>query len=290
MLNVALPKGSLGEQTLELFAQADLEVARSAREYNPTIDDPRIGKVKILRPQEIPGYIAEGYFDLGISGADCVAESGVDVVKVAELPYAKTGAGVIKMVVAVAADNPAKKPEDIKPGSRITTEFPNVTKAYFERLGIPVKIYYSYGASEAKIPELMDVVVDLTETGATLARNQLKVIGKIGDFPTVLIANKDAWKDPAKKQAIEEVKTLLLGVIEARGRVLLSMNVAKDKLDAVLKALPAMKRPTVSALADDGYASVTTVVDKKGVNVLLPLLKAAGAEDILEQPISKIVK
>ncbi|MFH1736275.1 MAG: ATP phosphoribosyltransferase [Actinomycetota bacterium] len=290
MLKIALPKGSLGEQTLELFAQADLEVIKGVREYNPVIDDPRIEKVKILRPQEIPGYIAEGYFDLGISGADCVIESGVEVVTVTEMPYAKMGAGVIKMVVAVAANDPAQKPEDIKPGSRITTEFPNVTKAYFEKIGIPVKIFYSYGASEAKIPELMDVVVDLTETGATLARNQLKVIGLIGEFPTVLIANKNSWQDADKKRSIEEIKTLLLGVIEARGRVLLSMNVAKENLDAVLEALPAMKRPTISALADEGYVAVTTVVDKRGVNILLPQLKSAGAEDILEQPISKIVK
>lgn len=290
MLKIALPKGSLGDQTLQLFAQADLEVKKGAREYNSTIDDPRIDKVKILRPQEIPTYIAEGYFDLGISGADCVKECGADVVKVAELPYAKTGTGTIKMVVAVANSDKTNKPEDIKPGSRVTTEFPNVTKAYFEKLGIPVKIFYSYGASEAKIPELMDVVVDLIETGATLIRNQLKIIGVVGEFPTLLLANKDAWNDPAKKQAIEEIKTLLLGVVEARGRVLLSMNVAKANLDAVLKALPAMKRPTISALAAEEYVEVTTVVDKKGVNILLPQLKTAGAEDILEMPISKILR
>jgi ATP phosphoribosyltransferase len=290
MLKLALPKGSLGEQTLQLFAQADLEVKKGAREYNSTIDDPRIDKVKILRPQEIPTYIAEGFFDLGISGADCVKECGADVVTVAELPYAKTGAGTIKMVVAVANSDKTSKPEDIKPGSRVTTEFPNVTKAYFEELGIPVKIFYSYGASEAKIPELMDVVVDLTETGVTLIRNQLKIIGVIGEFPTLLLASKDAWNDPAKKTAIEEIKTLLLGVIEARGRVLLSMNVAKTNLEAVLKALPAMKRPTVSSLADEAYVEVTTVVDKKGVNVLLPQLKQAGAEDILEMSISKILR
>lgn len=290
MLKIALPKGSLGEQTLQLFDQADLEVKKSAREYNPTIDDPRIEKVKILRPQEIPSYIADGYFDLGISGADCVKECGADVVKVAELPYAKTGAGTIKMVIAVSNTDAIERPEDIKPGSRVTTEFPNITKAYFEEIGVPVKVYYSYGASEAKIPELMDVVVDLTETGATLIRNQLKIIGVVGEYPTLLLANKDAWKDPAKKQAIEEIKTLLLGVIEARGRVLLSMNVAKGSLDAVLKTLPAMKRPTISPLAEDGYVEVTTVVDKKGVNILLPRLKGAGAEDILEIPISKILR
>jgi ATP phosphoribosyltransferase len=290
MLKIALPKGSLGEQTLQLFDQADLEVKKGAREYNPTINDPRIEKVKILRPQEIPSYIADGYFDLGISGADCVKECGADIVKVAELPYAKTGAGMIKMVIAVANSEKIDRPDQIKPGSRVTTEFPNITKAYFEELGIPVKIFYSYGASEAKIPELMDVVVDLTETGSTLAKNQLKIIGVIGEFPTLLLANKDSWNDPDKKQAIEEIKTLLLGVIEARGRVLLSMNVAKANLDEVLRTLPAMKRPTVSSLADEGYVEVTTVVDKKGVNILLPRLKSAGAEDILEIPISKIIK
>lgn len=290
MLRLALPKGSLGEQTLELFAQADLAVKKGDREYNSTIDDPRIGKVKILRPQEIPTYVMEDYFDLGISGADCVRESGADVVTVAELPYAKTGAGTIKMVIAVSNAETIDKPEDIRPNSRVTTEFPNVTKQYFEELGVPVNIFYSYGASEAKIPELMDVVVDLTETGATLVKNQLKIIGVIGEFPTLLVANKAAWADPEKRQAIEEVKTLLLGVIEARGRVLLSMNVAKDKLNQVLGALPAMKRPTISALADDDYVEVTTVVDKRGVNILLPQLKTAGAEDILEMSISKIVK
>lgn len=290
MLRLALPKGSLGEQTLELFAQADLAVKKGDREYNSSIDDPRIDKVKILRPQEIPTYVMEDYFDLGISGADCVRESGADVVTVAELPYAKTGAGTIKMVIAVSNNDTIDKPEDIRPNSRITTEFPNVTKEYFEKLDIPVKIFYSYGASEAKIPELMDVVVDLTETGATLVKNQLKIIGVIGEFPTLLIASRKAWDDPVKRQAIEEIKTLLLGVIEARGRVLLSMNVSQDKLQDVLNTLPAMKRPTVSSLADEAYVEVTTVVDKRGVNILLPQLKAAGAEDILEMPISKIVK
>jgi len=290
LLSIALPKGSLEKQTLMLFAQADLEVKRGFREYNPTIDDPRISKVKILRPQEIPGYVAEGYFDLGISGADCIQESEVNVVEVAELPYAKTGTGTIKMVVAVANDSSVEKPEDIPAGSRVTTEFPNITKAYFENLGIPVEIFYSYGASEAKIPELMDVVVDLTETGETLIQNQLKIIGVIGEFPTKLIANTMSWADPEKKKAIEEIKTLLLGVIEARGRVLLSMNVPKKKLKGVLEVLPAMKKPTISELSDKNYVEVTTVVDKANVNIILPELKDKGAEDILELPIAKIVK
>lgn len=290
MLTVALPKGSLEAMTLELFEQADLRVKKGAREYNPTIDDPRIGKVKILRPQEIPTYVSEGYFDLGISGADCVRESGADVQVVTEMHYAKTGAGTIKMVIAVHNDSGVKEPKDIKPGSRVTTEFPNITKQYFEELGIPVKVFYSYGASEAKIPELMDVVVDLTETGSTLAKNNLRIVGIIDEFPTVLIANRDAWNDPVKRQEIEDIKTLLLGVIDARGKVLLSMNAPKEKLDGILEVLPGKKKATVAPLAGEDFVEVTIVTEKRGVNVLLPKLKEYGAEDIIEIPISKIIK
>ncbi len=290
MLSLALPKGSLEEQTLLLFAQADLEVRRSSRAYNPTIDDPRIAKVKILRPQEIPVFVAEGYFDLGISGHDWICETGADVIEVAELPYAKTGAGVVKMVLAVPEGSPIDRAADIPPGSRITTEFPNVTRAYFERLGIPVEVHFSYGATEAKVPELMDALVDLTETGATLKRNGLKIVEVILESTTRLIANRASWEDPAKRAAIEDIRTLLLGVIEARGRVLLSMNVAPDKLDAVIAELPAMKRPTVNQLHGSDYLEVTTVADKRSVNILIPRLKAAGAEDILEIAISKIVR
>jgi ATP phosphoribosyltransferase len=290
MLSIALPKGSLEEQTLLLFAQADLEVKKGFREYNPTINDPRIEKVKILRPQEIPLYVQEGYFDLGISGLDCIRESAADVVEVCDMPYGKRGAGSLKMVIAVANSSPIEKPEDIPPGSRVSTEFPNITKSYFDKLGIPVKLFFSYGATEAKIPELMDVVVDLTETGQTLIRNQLKIIGTILESTTKLIANRKSLENPQKKKAIDEIKTLLLGVIEARGRVLLSMNVPASKLEDVVKALPAMKNPTVSKLYNSDYLEVITVVDKKDVNILLPQLKAAGAEDILEIGISKIVR
>ncbi|MBE0476758.1 MAG: ATP phosphoribosyltransferase [Coriobacteriia bacterium] len=290
MLSIALPKGSLEEQTMLLFAQADLQVKKSSRAYNPTIDDPRVGKVKILRPQEIPGFVAEGYFDLGISGHDWVTESGADVVEVAELPYAKTGAGVVNMVLAVPEDAPVGSAQDVAPGSRISTEFPNITKAYFDRLGIPVEVHFSYGATEAKVPELMDALVDLTETGATLRRNGLRIVETLMTSTTRLFASRDAWEDPDKRREIEEIRTLLLGVIEARGRVLLSMNVSEDKLDAVVAQLPAMKRPTVNRLYAVDYLEVTTVVDKAGVNILIPKLKAAGAEDILELAISKIVR
>lgn len=290
MLSIALPKGSLEEQTRVLFAEADLGIRMSSRAYNPTIDDPRIARVKILRPQEIPLYVADGHFDLGISGYDWVTESGADVVEVAELPYAKTGTGVVKMVLAVADDSPVRSAADIARGSRITTEFPNVTRAFFERLGIPVEVSYSYGATEAKVPELMDALVDLTETGATLRQNGLRIVDVILESTTRLLANRAAWEDPQKRRAIEEIRTLLLGVIDARGRVLLSMNVPAARLDEVIAELPAMKRPTVSQLYRSEDYEITTVADKATVNVLIPQLKAAGAEDILEMPITKIVR
>lgn len=290
MLSIALPKGSLEEQTKLLFAQADLEVKVQTRGYNPRIDDPRIEKVKILRPQEIPKYVEEGYFDLGIAGHDWVVETGADVVEVAELPFAKTGAGAVKLVVAVHESSPVERAEDIPPGSRVSTEMPNVTKAYFEDLGIPVKIFYSYGATEAKIPELMDVVVDLTETGRTLVQNRLKIVGTILESTTRLLANKESWANPEKRRAIEEIRTLLLGVIEARGRVLVTMNVPKERLESVMAELPALKKPTVSHLYNSDYLAVETVVEKALVNILIPKLKAAGAEDILEIAISKIVR
>lgn len=290
MLSIALPKGSLEEQTKLLFAQADLEVKVQTRGYNPRIDDPRIEKVKILRPQEIPKYVEESYFDLGIAGHDWVVETGADVVEVAELPFAKTGAGAVKLVVAVHESSPVERAEDIPPGSRVSTEMPNVTKAYFEDLGIPVKIFYSYGATEAKIPELMDVVVDLTETGRTLVQNRLKIVGTILESTTRLLANKESWANPEKRRAIEEIRTLLLGVIEARGRVLVTMNVPKERLESVMAELPALKKPTVSHLYNSDYLAVETVVEKALVNILIPKLKAAGAEDILEIAISKIVR
>jgi ATP phosphoribosyltransferase len=290
MIRIALPKGSLEEQTLQLFREADLEVKRSDRDYNPIIRDSRIEKVKILRPQEIPKYVEMGYFDMGISGLDWVKETGSRVREVAKLNYSKTGEGTVKIVVAVHQDEEIGEVSRIRPNSRVTTEYPEITKEYFGRLGIPVQLFASYGASEAKVPDLMDVVVDLTETGNTLRRNGLKIIGQIMESYTVIIANRESFEDEAKRRAIEEITTLLLGVIDARHQVLLSMNVPEATIDAVIAALPALKKPTISRLAGIDYYSVQTVVDKATVNTLIPGLKAAGAEDILEIPISKIVR
>ncbi len=290
MLRIAIPKGSLEEQTIRLFKQADLEVKKGKRDYNPIISDPRINSVKILRPQEIPKYVEEDYFDLGISGLDWIKESDADVEVIADLPYSKTGSGNVQLVVAVPESSNIKDVKDIKPDSRVTTEYPNLTKQYFEELGIPIEMHYSYGASEAKVPELMDVLIDLTETGATLRKNRLRIVGTIIESSTKLLANKDSWKDGEKRKAMEEIRTLLLGVIEARGKVLLTMNAPEGKIDDVVNALPAMKKPTVSKLYGMDYYAIETVVEKKDVNVLIPKLKEKGAEDILEMRIDKIVR
>ena len=294
MISIVIPKGSLEAQTLLLFKQADLEIKVTSREYNPRIEDPRIEKVKILRPQEIPEYVEKGYFDVGITGKDWIEERGADVVEIADLSYSKTleKEGTVKIVLAVQADaagiNTAK---DIKPQSKISTEYPKLTKSFFDKLGIPVQIFFSYGATEAK--DMMDGIVELTETGETLRKNNWRIIDTIEESSTKLIVNKDSWDDQKKRREIEEIKTLLSGVIEARGKVLLSMNVPEAKLKELVSALPAMKKPTISQLYGDSkerYYAVETVVSKREVNILIPELKRMGAEDIIEIDIAKIVR
>ena len=291
MITIAIPKGSLETQTLLLFKQADLEIKVTNREYNPSIEDPRIERVKILRPQEIPEYVEKGYFDLGITGRDWIAERGADVVEIADLSYSKMAEkeGAVKIVLAVPADRAEiNEAKDVPPQSKISTEYPKLTKSFFDNLGIPVQIFFSYGATEAK--DMMDAIVELTETGETLRKNNWRIIHTILESHTKLIANKDSWNDSSKRAEIEEIKTLLSGVIEARGKVLLSMNVAGTKLKEVMSALPAMKKPTISQLYEQDYYAVETVVSKRDVNVLIPKLKSMGAEDIIEMNITKIVR
>ncbi len=291
MIAIVIPKGSLEAQTLLLFKQADLEIKVTNREYNPSIEDPRIERVKILRPQEIPEYVEKGYFDLGITGRDWIAERGADVVEIADLSYSKMAEkeGAVKIVLAVPADRAEiTEAKDVPPQSKISTEYPKLTKSFFDTLGIPVQIFFSYGATEAK--DMMDAIVELTETGETLRKNNWRIVHTILESHTKLIANKDSWNDSSKRAEIEEIKTLLSGVIEARGKVLLSMNVAGTKLKEVMSALPAMKKPTISQLYEQDYYAVETVVSKREVNVLIPKLKSMGAEDIIEMNITKIVR
>lgn len=294
MISIVIPKGSLEAQTLLLFKQADLEIKVTSREYNPRIEDPRIEKVKILRPQEIPEYVEKGYFDVGITGKDWIEERGADVLEIADLSYSKTleKEGTVNIVLAVQADAAGiNTVKDIKPQSKISTEYPKLTKSFFDKLGIPVQIFFSYGATEAK--DMMDGIVELTETGETLRKNNWRIIDTIEESSTKLIVNKDSWDDREKQREIEEIKTLLSGVIEARGKVLLSMNVPEAKLKELVATLPAMKKPTISQLYGDTnerYYAVETVVSKREVNILIPELKRMGAEDIIEIDIAKIVR
>ena len=287
---LVLPKGSLEAQTLRLFEEADLRVRRgSDRDYHGTIDDDRIERVSILRPQEIPLYVQDGLFDLGITGQDWIAETGADLEVLTTLTYAKTGTGHgTKVVLAVPNEHPANSAKEIPPGTRISTEFVELTKRAFADLGIDVKVSWSFGATEAKVPEIVDAIVDVTETGSTLRAHGMKIIETLLTSDPVLVANRDVAADPSKRAAMDDVVTLLRGAIEAEGRVLIKLNVTQEHLDAVLAVVPSMKAPTVSPLAEGGFA-IETVVDKRSVNRLIPQLKAAGASDILELPISKIV-
>lgn len=290
MLKLVLPKGSLERATFELFEAADLKLWRgSERDYHGNIDDPRILSVAILRPQEIPTYVEDGFFDIGVTGEDWVAETGADVVKVTALEYSKQTDLPVKIVLAVPESAGITSPEQIKPESRISTEFPGLTKAYFEKLGIPVKVFLSYGATEAKVPDIVDAIVDLTETGSTLRKHGMRIVDVILESRTQLIANTATYEDPAKRQAIDELTILLRGAISARGRVLVKLNVGKEALDRIIDLLPAMRAPTVSQLAQTDFFAVETIVSKAEINLLIPQLKAAGAEDIVEIPVSKIV-
>ncbi len=290
MLRLVIPKGSLEAQTLRLFEDADLRVRRgSERDYHGTIDDDRVERVSILRPQEIPLYVQDGMFDLGITGEDWIAETGADVETLATLSYAKTGTGHgTQVVLAVPKEHPADAAAEIPPGTRISTEFVELTRTYFAALGIDVKVSWSYGATEAKVPEIVDAIVDVTETGSTLRAHGLKIIETLLTSSPVLVANRASAADPGKRAAMDDLVTLLMGALAAEGRVLIKLNVAADARDAVLEVVPSMKAPTVSPLSDGGFA-IEAVVDKRGVNRLIPQLKAAGATDILEIPISKIV-
>jgi len=291
MLRFVLPKGSLERATLQLFEDADLTVSRSSDvDYKATIDDPRVIDVTILRPQEIPHYVADGLFDVGITGRDWIEETAVEVTTLAELRYSKESARPARIVLAVAGDSPWSSAADLPSGARVHTEYPEMTRRFLEKHGVQAQITLSYGATEAKIPEIADAVVDLTETGRAFRAAGLRIIDTVLASYTELIANPGAYSDPEKRKAMEQLRTLLLGALEARGRVLVKLNVEEANLQAVIALLPALKSPTVSKLfGEDGYA-VETVVSKSDINVLIPALKDAGATGILELPISKIVQ
>ena len=290
MLKLVLPKGSLERATLDLFEAADLRVDRSSSvDYKATIDDPRIDEVRILRPQEIPRYVAEGMFDLGITGRDWIEETASEVVSLGELRYSKATSRPIRMVAAVAGDSEVQSVEELGDGVRVSTEYPEVTRRFFEARGIEADIRLSYGATEAKVPDIVDCIVEITETGRALRAAGLRIIDTILTSYTELVANPDAHADRAKRHAMGQVHTLLAGTMEARGKVLVKLNVGADDLEAIVDVLPSLKAPTVNELHGQGGFAVETVVPKSQINVLIPELRDRGASDILEIPIAKIV-
>ena len=293
MLRLVLPKGSLERATLQLFEDADLGVARASDvAYRASIDDPRIDDVRILRPQEIPAYVAEGLFDLGITGRDCIEERGSDVLSLGELAYSKATNRPSRVVLAVANESPVTSLAELAalPGRlRISSEYPELTRKVLAGQGIEADISFSYGATEAKVPEIADAVVDMTETGSALRAAGLRIIETLLVSHTELIANPAAAADPTKRHAMEQIFTLLQGTLEARGKVLVKLNVSAEQLDAVLSVLPSMRAPTISELSGGGAFAVEAVVAKSDINTLIPALRDHGATDILEIPLSKIV-
>jgi len=297
VLRLVLPKGSLEKTTLALFAEADLAVARSSSvDYRATIDDPRIDDVRILRPQEIPLYVADGLFDIGITGRDWIEERGSDVTSLGTLQYSKATSNPVSVVLAVPIESPVTSVGDLAASAtgrngtlRVSTEYPELTKRYLDSHGVPAEVSLSYGATEAKVPDIADCVVEITETGRALRAAGLKIVETLLISHTEFIANPGAAADPAKRHAMEQVLTLLQGSLEARGKVLVKLNVAAEQLAGVIEVLPSLRSPTVSELFGGGGFAVETVVRKSEINVLIPELRDRGATDIIELALSKIV-
>ncbi len=297
MLRLAVPKGSLEEGTFKLFEQANLLIGRdNGRGYNLFIDDPRISEAMMLRPQEIAKYIEEGEFDLGITGFDWIVETESAVQEIADLQYSRQGWRKVKIVLATNQENEVNNTKDIKLDAKVVTEYPRLTRRYFKSIGKgKVSIRGSYGATEVKVPRLADYLVDVTETGETLRRNGKKILAVILESSTKLIANLNSWRDPKKRRAIEEIATLLLGVIQARGKVLIKMNVLDKNVEKVVNDLPSLRAPTISPLwpyekeVGEKWFVVETVVDESKLNILIPKIKELGARDILEINISKMI-
>lgn len=290
MLRLVVPKGSLERQTFELFEAADLKILRSSDvDYRGSIEDDRIADVRVLRPQEIPLYVGSGLFDFGITGRDWIAETQADVVSLGELRYSKSTDRPVLIVIAVHETSPVRRVEDLRRGARVATEYPGITKRYLDQKGVDAEVLLSYGATEAKVPEIADAVVEITETGRALEAAGLRVLEVVLESYPELIANRESLSDPEKARAMAQILTLLQGALDARGKVLVKLNVVASDLDAVLKLLPSMKAPTVSQLSGGSGYAIETVIKKNEINVLLPALKEAGATDILELALSKIV-
>ncbi len=290
-LKLGIPKGSLQESTVQLFERAGFNIYVSSRSYFPTIDDPDI-ECTLIRAQEMARYVADEAVDAGLTGIDWIAEhqatTGKNVVPIADLVYSKQSFRKVRWVLAVPEDSKYKKPEDLE-GARISTELVRATEEYFKKLNVNVNVEFSWGATEVKPPDLADAIVEATETGSTLRANHLRIIDTVLESNPQLIANNRALEDTNKRTKIENIALLLKAAMEAQGRVGLMLNIEKDKLDTILSSLPALQKPTVSALSDDKWVAVSTVLEERAVRELIPKLRAAGGRGIVEYPLNKIV-
>lgn len=284
---LGLPKGSLQESTFALFKRAGFTVACSSRSYIPTIDDPEI-KCRLLRPQEMSRYVELGLLDAGICGYDWVYENGSDVQEVCELNYSKATSNPVRWVLAVPNDSKIKSVKDLE-GKRISSEAVGLVKRYLKKNGVKADVEFSWGATEVKAPELVDAIVDLTETGSSLRANNLRIVDTILTSTTRLIANKKAWKDKKKRAKLEQLRMLLVGALDAQKRVLLKLNAPAKKLDKITSALPALHAPTVNKLDDADWFAVESVVEEDKVRDLIPVLRAAGATGIIELALNKVI-
>jgi ATP phosphoribosyltransferase len=287
VLRIGLPAGSLQEAALTLFRKAGYNVAFNARSYYPSVDDPEVECI-LIRAQEIPRYVETGVMDAGLTGYDWVQESGADVVEVAQLPFSKTTRRPVRWVLAVPQDSPIEKVEDLE-GKRIATELVSVTSEFLRRAGVQAHVEFSWGATEAKPPVLADAIVELTETGNSLAANNLRVLETVLESTPRLIVSKEAWADPWRRKKIEDVSLMLQGAMAAEGKVGLMLNAKAADLERVIAILPALEKPTISSLSDKAWVAVNTIVDESVVREIVPKLKDAGARGIVEYPINKII-
>jgi ATP phosphoribosyltransferase len=284
---LGLPKGSLEESTKNLFAKAGWKITTSSRSYRPVIDDPELDG-RFIRAQEVSRYVEHGFFDCGLTGQDWVQENESDVVEVCELIYSRASTQKSRWVLCVPEASAVQTAADLA-GKRVATELVNTTKRYFEQKGVKVDVEFSWGATEVKVPDLVDAIVDITETGSSLRANKLRIVDTLLVTSTALIANKKSWADPVKRKKIETIALLLRGALEAENKVGLKMNLPRKSLEAVVKALPALRNPTISQLSNAEWVALETIIDESVVREIIPQLKALGAAGIVEYPLNKVV-
>lgn len=287
LLMLGLPKGSLEESTKNLFAKAGWKITTSSRSYKPSIDDAELDG-RFIRAQEVSRYVEHGFFDCGLTGHDWVLENQSDVVEVCDLVYSRATTLKSRWVLCVPEAGNITKPEQLA-GKRVATELVGTVRRYFEQKGIKVEVEFSWGATEVKVPDLVDAIVDITETGNSIRANKLRIIDTLLETNTKLIANKASWANPAKRKKIETIALLLRGALEAGSKVGLKMNLPKSALDAVAKSLPALRNPTISQLSSPDWIALETIIDESVVREIIPQLKELGAEGIVEYPLNKVV-